>query len=289
MHGAAFAAALVLTGSPAMAIELDALWDHGKPAVSEQRFRAALATASGDDALILKTQIARTYGLRRDFEQARRVLAEAEPQLAKAGAEARVRYWLELGRTWGSAVHKPEELTPQAKAQARDAYDRALALARTDGLDALAIDALHMYAFIDTDPADGIKWADAGLAIALASKQTAAQRWEATLRNNRGYALHQMGRNEEALAEFERALAAAQRNGKATPIRIAHWMIAMTLRHLGRLTQARDIQLRLEREWDAAGAPDPYVFEELEQIFRALNEPERAAHYAERLKASKTP
>ena len=43
-----------------MAIDINALWDFSKPALSEERFRAALATAQGDDALILKTQIART-------------------------------------------------------------------------------------------------------------------------------------------------------------------------------------------------------------------------------------
>ncbi len=279
--------AALLTGSSAMAaVDLNALWDFNKPALSEERFRAALATAQGDDALILQTQIARTFGLRRDFARARQVLAEVEPSLGKAGAEAKVRYWLELGRTWGSATHKPDELTADAKKAAREAYDRALAIAKTAQLDALAIDTLHMYAFIDTDPADGVKWADAGLAIALNSKHPAAQRWEATLRNNRGYALHQMKRHEEALAEFQRSLAAAERNGKTGPIRIAHWMIAMTLRHMGRLDEARDIQLRLEREWDAAGEPDPYVFEELEAIYKAQGNTERAAHYAARLKAT---
>ncbi|HSB25977.1 MAG TPA: tetratricopeptide repeat protein [Burkholderiaceae bacterium] len=285
MRAAAGIAALLLS-APAMAIDVAPLWDYDKPALSEERFRAALATAQGDDALILKTQIARTHGLRRDFVRARAVLAEVEPQLAKAGPEAQARYWLELGRTWASAAHKPDELTPQAKAQARQAYDRALAIARAEQLDALAIDTLHMYAFIDTDAADGIKWADEGLKIALASWQPAAAGWEATLRNNRGYALHQLGRSDEALAEFKRSLAAAERNGKTTPIRIAHWMIAMTLRELGRLDEAKAIQLRLEREWDADGEPDPYVFEELEKIYRAQGDAERADHYAARLKAT---
>src|SRR5512139_4055700 len=156
MRAAAGIAALLLT-APAMAIDLAPLWDYDKPALSEERFRAALAGAQGDDALILKTQIARTYGLRRDFARARELLVELEPHLAKAGPEAQVRYWLGLGRTWGSATHKPDELTPQAKAQARQAYDRALAIAKAAQLDALAIDTLHMYAFIDTDPADGVR------------------------------------------------------------------------------------------------------------------------------------
>ena len=287
MRAACILAALLLA-DPAMAIDLNALWDFSKPALSEERFRAALAGAQGDDALILRTQIARTWGLRRDFARARELLAELEPHLAKAGPEAQVRYWLELGRTWGSATHKPEELTPQAKAQARQAYDRALAVAKAAQLDALAIDTVHMYAFVDTDPAGGLKWADEGLKIALASGQPAAQRWEASLRHNRGYALQQLGRYDEALAELKLALAARERLGNAANIRVAHWMIAHTLRLMGRLDEARDIQLRLERECDAAGEPDPYVFEELEKIYRAQGDAGRAAHYAARLQASRT-
>ena len=279
--------ALLVNATSAMAIDLRPMWDFSKPALSEERFRAALATAQGDDALILQTQIARTWGLRRDFERARQILAEVQPQIEKAGPEPQVRYWLELGRTWASGTHKPEQLTPEAKTQARNAYDRALAIAKAAKLDALAIDAVHMYAFIDTDPQSGIKWADEGLKLAQASTQPNARRWEASLRNNKGVALNQLKRHDEALAELQLALQLTEANGKTDDIRIAHWMVANTLRLMGRLDEARDIQLRLEREGDADKAPDPYVFEELEAIYKAQGNAERAAHYAARLKVSK--
>jgi tetratricopeptide (TPR) repeat protein len=279
----------LLSAHSAMAINVNPLWDFSKPALSEERFRNALATASGDDALILKTQIARTFGLRRDFEQARQMLAEVAPLLGQAGAEAQARYWLELGRTYSSAAHDDASQTDDAKTKARAAYDQTIEIARKGKLDALAIDALHMMAFIDRAPEDGIRWADEGLKVALASSQPAAQQWEAVLRNNRGYALHQLGRNDEALAEFRRALPLYEQRGKTDEIRIAHWMIAMTLRHLGRLYAALEIQQRLERECDADGTPDPYVFEELEQIYRARGDQQRANHYAARLSAIKKP
>lgn len=282
-----FGFALLLAANSAMAIDLRPLWDFSKPALSEERFRAALTTAQGDDALILKTQIARTWGLRRDFAKAREILAEVQPQIAQAGAEAQVRYWLELGRSWASATHKPAELTAEAKTSARSAYDRALAAAKAAKLDGLAIDTVHMYAFVDTAPEDGIKWADEGIKLAKASTQPAARRWEATLRNNRGVALNQLKRHEEALAELKAALQLTEADGKTYDIRVAHWMVANTLRLLGRLDEARDIQLRLEREWDADKEPDPYVFEELEAIYKAQGNAERAAHYAARLKESK--
>jgi hypothetical protein len=52
------------------------------------------------------------------------------------------------------------------------------------------------------------------------------------------------------------------------------------------LDEAIEIQLRLEREWDEAGEPDPYVFEELEHLYRALQDGERADFYAARRKAT---
>ena len=64
--------------SSAMAIDLAPLWNFSQPELSEQRFRAALAGASRDDALILQTQIARTYGLRRDFAGAQQILKSIE-------------------------------------------------------------------------------------------------------------------------------------------------------------------------------------------------------------------
>lgn len=281
-------AVLLLSETSAMAIDIKSLWDSN-PALSEERFRAALATASGDDALILKTQIARSWGLRRDFERARAVLAEVEPIVNTAGPEAQVRYWLELGRTYSSATHDAASQTEDAKARARTAYDNALALARASNLDYLAIDTLHMVAFIDRSPADEVKWVDQALAILEASNQADAKQWEASLRNNRGYALQQLGRYPEALAELQRSLNARERQGQPRGIRIAHWMIAKTQRLMGRLYEAMEIQQRLEREWDADGEPDPYVFEELELIYRARNDLQRAEHYAARLKATTKP
>jgi len=281
---------LVLSATTtAMAIDVNALWDFGKPALSEERFRAALATATGDDALILRTQIARSWGLRRDFDKARAILAEIEPQLDTAGTAVEAHYWLELGRTYSSATHDPASQTEDTKARARTAYDNALAVATANKLDYLAIDTMHMYAFVDRTPENELQWADRALALVEASTQADAKKWEASLRNNRGYALHQLGRNDEALAEFKLALAARERQGDVRGIRIAHWMIAMTLRHMGRLYAALEIQQRLEREWDADGQPDPYVFEELEKIYRARGDTARADQYAARLKAAHKP
>lgn len=270
----------------AQAVDLSSLWDFSRPDVSEQRFRAALLTASADDALILRTQIARSLGLRRDFERAREELRAVAKELDRAGAEARTRYFLELGRTYASAAHPAELQTPQASELARSAYRQAIELARTASLDGLAIDAIHMMAFVDTGAADQLTWAEEALRIVESSTQPAARRWEASIRNNLGHALHQLGRYDEALVQLRQAVAIRERGTSAEATRTAHWMVARTLRAMGRVDEALQIQLRLEREADLAGKPDHYVFEELRLLYASKGEPDRARHYEDRIAAA---
>jgi len=278
-----------MSSTTAMALDLSALWDFGNPALSEQRFRQALAQTQGDEALILHTQIARTHSLRKDFDAARSVLRQIERAIGTAGSEARVRYHLELGRTFASAAHDPKSLTPEAKVEGRRHFEAALGIARGARLDALAIDAIHMFAFIDTAPADQLKWGQAALEVVLSSTQESARRWEASVRNNIGVALGQLERHEEALGQFQQALAIRERGTNAQATRVAHWMVARTLHSLQRHDEALAIQLRLEREFDAAGQTDPYVFEELEALYRARGETDKAEHYKARRAASSKP
>ena len=268
-----------------MAIDIRPLWNFADPALSEQRFRDALATATGDDAFVLQTQIARSYGLRADFGRARDILLGLEPGLAEAGVEARTRYWLELGRSFSSATHPPPSQTEETKEQARQGYKRALETARSGALDGLAVDALHMLAFVDTAPLDQLKWGGSALAIAQVSSQPSARAWEPALRNNVGCALHELGRFDEALDQFQQAVVLRERGTDVQAIRIAHWMVAWTLRALNRIDEALAIQLRLEAERAAAGAPSPFVFGELELLYRAKGDEERAAHYADMKKS----
>jgi tetratricopeptide (TPR) repeat protein len=274
--------ALAVPSLAIAAIDVNPLWSFGNPELSEQRFRAALATASGDDALILQTQIARSYGLRRDFARSQALLREIEPQLVNAGAEPRIRHALELGRSYSSATHPPESQTAEVRDRARASYQRAIDLGLEAKLDGLVVDAIHMLAFVDTQPADQLKWGQQGLEVALASTQPQARQWEASLRNNIGYSLYQLGRNEEALAQFQQAATVREKLGNADRTRVAHWMVAMTLRTLKRVDEALAIQLRLEQESAAAGKPDPHVFTELELLYRAKGDEAKSAHYAQR-------
>ena len=275
----------LLLVTPVMALDLASMWDFDKPELSEQRFSAALSGASPDDQLILQTQIARTWGLRRAFERARRVLDGIAERVPNASAEAQVRFNLEYGRSYASPAHAPEQRTAEARSQAGAYFMKAYDLAAAARLDGLAIDALHMMVMVDEAPDQQLAWNERAIAVLERSDQPAAKRWEGSLRNNIGYAYTLKGDYERALAQYRLSRTAYERNGNPRAVRVADWMIASTYRAQKRYGEALALQLDLEKRYDAAGTPEPDVYEELEQLYRALGNEERAAHYAAKLKA----
>jgi tetratricopeptide (TPR) repeat protein len=271
-----------LVAAPALADDILSQVDFSNPALSEERLRSAMKTTSGDEALILHTQIARTYVFRKEFAKAREILHSIEPQLRSAGAEAQVRYWLELGRTYASHQHPLDSQTHESKHNARMAFERALDIARGAQLDGLAIDAIHMFVFVDTDPLDQVKWGQEALSLVQASNQPEARRWEASVRSNLGEALYDLGRYEEALGHFNRALMLREQGTNPGATLNARWHVARVLRMQKHYDQALAIQLRLERESEAMGDPRKYIFEELALLYQAKGCHERARHYLDR-------
>ena len=75
---------------------IEQAWDFEDPAGSEARLRALLTDADGQDALVVRTQVARALGLQQRYDEAQALLDE----VAAAGpdTEARVRERLERGR-----------------------------------------------------------------------------------------------------------------------------------------------------------------------------------------------
>jgi hypothetical protein len=269
-----------------MAVDINALWDYTNPDLSEKRFLAALDDANENEKLLLQSQIARTFGLRREFAKARAVLSLIESKLSHASPEVQVRYFLELGRTYASATHPESARTSESLEVAGWHYLRAYDIAANAHLDFLAIDALHMMPFVDVEPDRQLEWNEKALAYMLRSDQADAKGWEGSLRNNIGYAKHLMGEYESALAQFHLSRAAHERTGKVRNVRIADWMIAWTLRAQKQHDQALAIQLELERAWDVDGEPDPYVYEELEHLYRALGNEQRAQYYGGKFRAA---
>lgn len=264
------AAAVLLAAGETLAMDINALWNFADPASSEARLRAALAAARGDEALSLQTQIARSYSLRKRFDEAHAVLDAVAPQLASAGPEPRVRALLERGRSFRSAGRRDE---------ARPLFEQAASQAQAAGLEFLAIDALHMVALVQTEPQEELRWNRAALAAAQAARDPQARDWEGSLSNNLGMTLHGLSRFAEAMDAFRVQLRVRERQGDAGRIRVARWMIAWTHRALGEHEAALAILHRLAGELAAAGARDGYVPEEIGENLRALGRRDEARRW----------
>ena len=97
--------------------------------------------------------------------------------------------------------------------------------------------------------------------------------------NNIGVTLIDDGRPAEALPVLREAQAAYEKAGRPRNVLVARWMVAHTLRLLGRLDEALAAQRALEADWAAAGGSSPHVFDELAEIHAARGDPDRAAYY----------
>ena len=227
----------------------DDLWDFDDPAGSEQRFRAAAQTAEGVDRLVLLTQVARALGLQERYDEGHAVLDD----LAVGEPEVATRAELERGRLLRSAGD------PDA---ARPHFEAAASTAREAGLEALHVDALHMFALV-APAEDQQRLTEEALAVARRSTDASARNWDASLLNNLGMTHADAGDWPAALAAFEEALVARERIGDAGRTRVARWMVGWALRNLGRTDEALAVQTALKAELDAIGEEDPYVDEEL--------------------------
>jgi tetratricopeptide (TPR) repeat protein len=240
------------------------LWDFSQPALSEQRFREAIAASQDTEADLWRTQLARALGLQGRYEEcaAELDLVDSDDPLVRVYA------LLERGRMLRSSGDP---------GQGADLFQRAFDEADAHGLAEQAADAAHMLAVVGP-PEDQIAWADRALAIATASSDPRVRHWIGPVENNAGWTLHEQGRYDEALERFQRALVAREEEGDAESIRIARWSVARALRSLERYDEALAIQTDLHEN----GPEDGYVEQEMAELLTALGRAEAAAPYAKR-------
>lgn len=241
--------------------EFDKLWNYNDPAGTEVKFREVLGEYNAADNpsghLQLLTQIARTYSLRRMFDEAHATLNEVEQQLPTQFSVTHVRYHLERGRTYNSAGNKADATTQFV--QARD-------IAKQLGEDFYAIDAIHMLAIVAA-PDESIKLNEQGVLYAEQSTQERAKGWLGALYNNLAWAYFDKSDYDKALSVFLRALKWREEKQSAPELFLAKWCVARTLRALGRLDDALKIQLALMEQMIDIGPTDGYVYEELGELY----------------------
>jgi tetratricopeptide (TPR) repeat protein len=242
------------------------VWDFDDLDSSETRFRTLLdgEDVAGDRAGIL-TQLARIEGLRRRFAAGELLLAQAE---ALGGADG----WVLVER--GRLTRSRGDTTA-----ALPLFEAAFELAREQGDEFLAGDAVHMTALVG----DAEAWTARGIQLARSSDDTAARYWLGPLLSNLGWTRYESGDFSGALTAFEEALRVrADESDRPYPRELARYAVGKTLRALGRLEEAT-AQRELAVAWAAAaGIEMPYVHEELAECYAADGRPDAARAQATR-------
>ena len=260
--------------------ELDRLWDFGDPAGSERRFSELLERARIEQggALLAEvlTQVARARGLQRHFDAADATLDDAEAVLRPDDARGLVRLRLERGRVANTAGRE---------GRGRNDFRAAWDLARATGEDALAVDAAHMLGIVERGNA-GWEWNERAMELACRSDDPGARRWIGSLTNNMGWARHDEGDENAAIALFERSRDAFLSHGRRDRARVARWSIARCLRARGDAAEALLEHEALLAELDVLGETDGYVLEEIAECLLALDRPDAARPFFARAHAA---
>lgn len=259
--------------------ELDLLSDFDDPEAGERRFAALLPRARNelDGAFLTETltQLARARGLLGRFDEAEATLDDAEAALRPDDARGRVRIHLERGRVANTAGRE---------GRGRTSFLAAWELARAAGEDALAVDAAHMLGIVEP-PDIAWEWNERAMELACTSPDPGAVRWIGSLANNMGWARHEAGDVDGAIALFEQSRDAFLADGRVDRARVARWSIARCLRSNGDVAEALDAQRALLADLDELGETDGYVHEEIAECLLTLGRPDDARPFFARAHA----
>ncbi|HMQ70233.1 MAG TPA: hypothetical protein PKA90_14565 [Ignavibacteria bacterium] len=258
-------------------LDFDKLWDYNAPEKTEKKFRELIPGLKDHKDfeyqsayLQLHTQIARTLGLQMKFDEAHKLLDEIDPMIDDKFYVAKIRYLLERGRTFRSS---------RQVERSRDLFIKAYELAVKYNEDNLAVDAAHMMGIIEPFE-EAQRWNELAMDIAEKSEDRKAKKWLGPLYNNTAWNYHDNNDFEEALELFEKNVEwHTERNSKQELI-IAKWSVARALRSLNKIDEALKMQTDLLNEINEKNLEDdPYVFEELGELFLIKGKKEESKKY----------
>ena len=254
---------------------VDSGWNYYDPSASEANFRDLIerGRSANDQAYVAEasTQLARSIGMQRRFEQALRILDEAKAMLTDDMTRAHVRVLLERGRVANSSGNPGDSVT---------IFERAFELAKSASLDGLAVDAAHMLGIVEVSDRS-MTWNERGIAIGESSTDPKAKRWLGPIYNNLAWTHNNLGRHEEALALFEKDVTAWESAGRPFEASIAVWAQGTTLRMMGQVDRALAIQESLLNHPDRRGKPaEGFTHEEIGECLILLGrDAEAAPHF----------
>ena len=252
--------------------DFDRFWNYSDPAGTRTRFLEIEGAAAKDADTgyrgELLTQIARTYGLEGNPDEAHHVLNQVKSMLPEGTPRLRVRYLLERGRATNTGGNRAGSVP---------FFDEAWELARTEGLEFHAVDAAHMLGIVHEGDAS-IAWNERAMQYAEAASDPRARNWLGALYNNLGWTYHELGRYEDALGLWQKCLAFhEERESPLRPRLIARWTIGRGLRSVGRLAEALESQEALLATYVLEGQEeDGFVTEEIAECLHALGRHDQA-------------
>lgn len=242
------------------------LWDYSNPAETEKKFRALEPEikSSGDTAYYaeLLTQIARTQGLQRKFDEAHKILDDTQKLLKDDYHKAWIRYYLERGRSYNSA---------KIYDKARELFLKAYDLGVKSGEDDLTIDAAHMMGIVEKGD-ESLRWNETAMKHAEETTDEHAKGWLGSLYNNTGWTYFEMKNYVRALELFEKYAAYNTERKYVRLTGIARWCVAKTLRVMGKTDEALKRQYELEKWWaENVKDEDGYIYEEIGECLLLQN------------------
>ena len=247
-------------------------WDFQHPDETRIKFLQHLIKAreanDKDCEYQIQTQIARTFALEMNFEEAHKILNDVEKSIAlNLSPRLKVRYYLERGRAYNSS---------KVFDKAREHFEKAVDIAKESKEEFLYVDALHMMGIVEKDSLKQIEWNKKAIAIAESSQDEKTRGWLGSLLNNTGWSLHDLKQYEEALNLFEKALELRKTKGeRKIPIAIAMWCVARVHRSLENFDTSLELQLEVQKyRQDNNLGKGSYNYEELGELYLQKKEQE---------------
>lgn len=253
--------------------EINSLWNYSDPVSTRDKFKKLLTEVQGeadlDYILQLKTQIARTHSLKSEFNEAHKILDEVNSKINSDTKIAKIRYFLERGRTYNSSNDKDNALKT---------FKEALRVANENNHLAYGVDAIHMLAIAAPTFNEKLKWTEEGQALAAKSNDPKVNRWVGVFLNNAGWDLFSEKRYQEALNKFIECKSYYEKVDDNKRFDIARWSISKTHRFLGNTDKAFEIMNSLLTENNGED-PSGYTFEEMGELYLLKGDKEKAKSF----------
>ena len=233
--------------------------------------------------LQILSQIALAQAMQQKFALAHQTLNQAQRLLEPQYKLAKVRLLLERGRVY----HQSDKLD-QALSFFIQSYDLAKL---SPEFDFHTVNAAHMIAIVEKNVEDKIKWNKRAIRLAENSSDQRCHAWLGPLFNNLAQNYLEAERYSEAKQSFEKCKTLAEERGDQIVIRGAVWGIARSLRSLGQLDTALEMQSVLLKEYEKISKEKVLptelirnqrgvVYEELAEIYLAKNNNDKCHEYA---------